>query len=244
MSRCLYHCVLNDLAHGLANQLNIQFHHNIPKLNLCIWHLAPNNSIGYWRNAWKVDYSCLTRNNNTHISKCNETVVLKTLKFQHNFEESHYEHNRIDAMAMERLTSSPRVINIFGACGNSVITEFADGERVGALADKKKKKPLERLKIALDIARGLVALHSIDGDEEATFVHFDVNLANVVSIGGRLKLNDFNIGVILKRNETSGKACGFPAKYPNPQVRYCYFSSLFCLSQAILVLSIDIFCSE
>ncbi len=98
------------------------------------------------------------------------------------------------------------------------MTEYADGQRVGTLADKSKRKPLARLKIARDIASGLADVHEIDGSEEATFVHFDINPANVVSIGGTLKLNDFNIGGLLKRNETSGKACGFPAKYPNPQV--------------------------
>ena len=177
---------------------------------------------GHWRNAWKVDYSC---SNDGITQHCNETVVLKTLKLEHNFEDASYENSRIDAMAMERLTSSPHVINIFGACGNSVITEYADGERVGSLADKMKKTPLARLKIARDIASGLADVHSIDGDEEATFVHRDVNMANVVSIGGTLKLNDFNVGVILQRNETSGKMCGFPAKYPNPQVSD---SSLSC----------------
>jgi len=47
----------------------------------------------------------------------------------------------------------------------------------------------------------------------------DINPANVVSIGGTLKLNDFNIGIILKWNTTSNKQCGFPAQYPNPQWR-------------------------
>ena len=36
---------------------------------------------------------------------------------------------------------------------------------------------------------------------------------------GPLKLNDFNIGIILKWNTTSNKQCGFPAQYPNPQWR-------------------------
>lgn len=124
---------------------------------------------------------------------------------------------------MERLTSSPHVINAFGFCGHSVLTEFADGSRVGELADKSKKKPLARLKIASDIAHGLADVHGIDGNEDgnnATFVHLDVNPANVVSIGGTLKLNDFNIGIIRRWNVTSNKPCGFPAQYPNPQVRY------------------------
>ena len=162
---------------------------------------------GYWRYAWKKGNNHF---NNTNI--CDETVILKTLKFQHNFDASTYEHSRIDAMAMERLTSSPHVINIFGSCANSLVTEFADGHRVGTLADSKKKTPLSRLKIARDIATGLADVHSIDGnDQQATLVHYDINLANIVTVGGTLKLNDFNIGVLLKKNTTSGGTCGYPA---------------------------------
>jgi serine/threonine protein kinase len=120
---------------------------------------------------------------------------------------------------MERLTKSPHVINIFGFCGNSVLTEYADGKRLGELADKSKKQPLARLRIARDIAQGLADVHGIDGDGNATFVHLDINPANVVSIGGTLKLNDFNIGILRRRNRASGAPCGFPAQYPNPQWR-------------------------
>lgn len=138
---------------------------------------------------------------------------------EHNFEEAHFEHDRIDAVAMERLTSSPHVIDVFGFCGHTVMTEFADGKRLGQLADMAKKKPLERLRIARDISEGLADVHGIDGDGNVTFVHLDINPANVVSIGGRLKLNDFNIGIPRKWNTTSNTACGFPTQYPNPQWR-------------------------
>ena len=141
------------------------------------------------------------------------------VRFEHNFEDAHFEHDRVDAVAMERLTSSPHVINIFGFCGHSVMTEFADGTCVGELADKSRKKKLARLRIAWDIANGLADVHGIDGDGNATFVHLDINPANVVSVGGTLKLNDFNIGIILRWNTTSNKQCGFPAQYPNPQWR-------------------------
>jgi serine/threonine protein kinase len=140
-------------------------------------------------------------------------------RFEHNFEDAHFEHDRVDAVAMERLTSSKHVINIFGFCGHSVMTEYADGSRLGELVDKAKKKPLQRLRIARDIANGLADVHGIDGDGNATFIHLDINPANVVSVGGTLKLNDFNIGIIPKWNETSNEPCGFPAQYPNPQWR-------------------------
>jgi len=166
---------------------------------------------GYWRDAWKIDYSC--ERNGTDTTGCQESVILKTLKLQHDFEAANYEHDRIDMMAMEKLTSSPHVINMYSACGNSVTTEYADGERVGTLADSKKKIPLARLKIARDIAQGLADVHDI------SLVHYDVNLANIVSIGERLKINDFNIAVSLKRSVTSGDTCGFPARYHNAQWR-------------------------
>ena len=140
-------------------------------------------------------------------------------RYEHNFEDAHFEHDRVDAIAMERLTSSPHVINIFGFCGHSVMTEYADGSRLGALADKSRKKPLERLRIARDIANGLADVHGIDGDGNTTFVHLDINPANVVSVNGTLKLNDFNIGIIRQWNTTSNEACGFPTQYPNPQWR-------------------------
>jgi hypothetical protein len=52
---------------------------------------------GYWRDVWKVKNSV------------NEKVVLKTLRYQHDFEERNYDRHRRDAVAMERLTWSPNV---------------------------------------------------------------------------------------------------------------------------------------
>eukprot|EP00533_Pseudo-nitzschia_delicatissima_P003437 CAMPEP_0116101092 /NCGR_PEP_ID=MMETSP0327-20121206/12629_1 /TAXON_ID=44447 /ORGANISM="Pseudo-nitzschia delicatissima, Strain B596" /LENGTH=808 /DNA_ID=CAMNT_0003593037 /DNA_START=105 /DNA_END=2531 /DNA_ORIENTATION=+ len=169
---------------------------------------------GFWRYAWK-----LVIGHHDYRNAEKDTIVFKNLKYQHNFEDAHFEHDRVDAVAMERLTSSPHVINIFGFCGHSVMTEYAGGKRVGQLADKAKKVPLKRLEIALDIANGLADVHGIDGDGNTTFVHLDVNPANVVSVNGTLKLNDFNIGIIRQWNTTSNEPCGFPAQYPNPQWR-------------------------
>ena len=163
---------------------------------------------GYWRNAWKVE-----------MNQRNDVFVLKTLKLQHNFEEAHFEHDRVDAVAMERLTGSPHVIDIFGFCGHSVMTEYANGKRLGAVADRARGTPLARLQMAADIAQGLADVHGIDGEDKVSFVHLDINPANVVIVGDRLKLNDFNIGIIRRWNTTSNEACGFPAQFPNPQWR-------------------------
>jgi serine/threonine protein kinase len=140
-------------------------------------------------------------------------------RYIHNFEDAHFEHNRIDAIAMERLTASPHVINIYAFCGHTVVTEFADGTRVGSLADQFKHRPLQRLRIARDVALGLADIHGIDGDGNTTFIHFDVNPSNVVVIGNELKFNDFNIGIPIRWNSTSNARCHVHANYANPQVR-------------------------
>ena len=111
------------------------------------------------------------------------------------------------------------MINVFGFCGHSVLTEYADRKRLGEFADEMATRPLARLQIARDIADGLADVHGIDGEGNATFVHFDINPENVVSIDGTLKLNDFNIGVLRRWNTTSNKPCGIPTQYPKPQWR-------------------------
>jgi len=74
--------------------------------------------------------------------------------------------------------------------------------------------------MARDIVSGLADVHGIDGDGNATFVHLDINPSNILSVGGALKLNDFNIGHFMRWNTTSNTKCSFSnARYPNPQWR-------------------------
>ena len=94
-----------------------------------------------------------------------------------------------------------------------------DGPRLGTMIDKSKKYSLRRLKLARDIAVGLSHVHYGRNGNNASFVHLDVNPANIVVANNKLKLNDFNIGIKLKRNVTSGLQCGFPSQFPNPQWR-------------------------
>ena len=164
---------------------------------------------GFWRNAWKVEFPF-----------SNDVAILKTAKYSHNFEARFYETDRVDALAMSRLTFSPHVMNIYSFCARSVMTEIASNIRLGTLADKARKKPLNRLRIAADLAQGLADVHFGKNGNEAEFVHLDINPNNVVVVGNRLKINDFNIGVMLKKNATSGERCAFPTPpYPNAQWR-------------------------
>lgn len=175
---------------------------------------------GYWRHAWEVveqhdkKWTDKTWKKYPHDS----SIVLRTFKLEHDYEEQYYENNRVDAIAMERLTKSPYVINMYGFCGMSVVTEFA-GQHIAQIVDKKK--PLEKLELAQMIAQGVADVHSIDGDDQISLVHNDLNFANIV-IGknhSRPIINDFNVAVLMMKRNDTDNACPFTSHYPNPQWR-------------------------
>ena len=146
------------------------------------------------------------------------------------FDHESYAYHRVDAQVMERLTSSPYVVDAYGYCGQSVVTEYADGTARARIKDPNLHAS-HRLRMARDLARALEHVHSIDdgttnrgnsvdGQEQQqqqqqqlqqrrssldswhpTVAHNDVNIANVVESGGTLKLNDFNIAVLMRKKK-------------------------------------------
>jgi serine/threonine protein kinase len=122
-------------------------------------------------------------------------------------EELYFQYNRNDAVAMERLTASRSVIDIYGFCGMAVITEFA-----GSVLDKRtdiRSSSQTQLAFAIDIAQGLADVHNIDGEEIGpTLVHNDININNVVvTVDDRPLLNDFNIAIPLMKHNETGETC-------------------------------------
>ena len=157
---------------------------------------------GSWRTAWVVEGDPVVF----------KPVVLKMLNLYRNFDPESYAYHQVDAMAMERLTKSEYSIHSHGFCGQSILVEWADGEGRSMIKNKKLSTN-KRLKIARDLAKGLDDIHSIDTPRgrNATYVHNDVNIANVVAINGKIKYSDFNIGYLLKWN--GSQPCGFPQRW-------------------------------
>ena len=52
---------------------------------------------------------------------------MKTLLWNREFTPNMANSQRRDALATERLTSSPHVVDIYGYCSTSVLNEYADG---------------------------------------------------------------------------------------------------------------------
>ena len=138
-------------------------------------------------------------------------------------EEAYFENNRVDALAMERLTASPYVMDIHGFCGMTVVTGFA-GTDISKVA--RFLNSTERLRLGLQAAKGVADVHSIgvyggqgnNAGSKVSLVHNDLNLANVVvTLDHRPVLNDFNVAILLMKHNVTGETCQFSSRFPNPQ---------------------------
>lgn len=167
------------------------------------------NTQGSWRMVWKVTQRYQKESEP-------QQIVLKTLRYNREFDLESFQLQYVDSMAMERLTSSPYIANEYGFCGQSVLTEFATNSGRD-LIKNKKLKTWQRVQIAHDLAASLADMHSIDypNATNATFTHNDINIANTIQgEHGRIKFNDFNIGVLMRWNRT--KPCGYPVHFSAP----------------------------
>lgn len=147
---------------------------------------------------------------------------LSSYRIKHNFEEKFYEDHRVDAVAMERLTGSSSIINMYGFCGLTVVQEFA-GRDLAEVIDSGKRSSFELLKLAKQIASGVADIHSIKGDngefpEFPSLCHNDLNPANLAfTADDQPKINDFNIAVLGMKHKITGEACPFYSHHLNPQ---------------------------
>lgn len=126
---------------------------------------------------------------------------------------------------MERLTSSPRIIDIFGHCGTSTIVEPMQFEVIdavipgeGRIEQKELDKfddvhPMnnftieEKLQMAIDMAEAIADLHGYQG---GVIVHDDIKLKQwMMHPNKRAKLGDFNRAEMMDWNEEKQAYCSY-----------------------------------
>ncbi|KAL7463286.1 hypothetical protein ACHAXS_003660 [Conticribra weissflogii] len=192
---------------------------------------------GWFRSAWKVEEDDDDGGGIEGGVTFDEAVVLKTLRSKRDFLEEYYELHRRDALAMERLTFSPYVMNIYGYCGQSAVNELANFGIEGLSSLEKisrqfrgliKIEPISKIKLQLAamVSTGVSHVHSIDypdhgdnstGKSNATMVHYDLNPRNIAIIErGRPKLNDFNVAEFMMWNPNTQRPCGFRGRFREP----------------------------
>jgi hypothetical protein len=142
----------------------------------------------------------------------NDRIIFKGNLYHRSFNEDSLESRRKDAVVQERLTSSPYIMPIYGFCGSSVISPLAPG---GSLFDVvhsarhggEELVPMDKLKVGVQIAQGLAALHGIDKDRQPSFAHNDLDISQYMYHEGRFMLNDFNFGKFLYKNKYDNTTC-------------------------------------
>lgn len=154
---------------------------------------------GYFRDVWAVrEYNGLT------------LQVLKTIRYEHEFDEWNFDRHRMDAIAYERLTSSPRVMDIYGYCGHSALFEHAPGGDMSDALFENDEKPTsnEKFDMAVQVAQAISDLHNFN-DKVPAIVHADIMTNQFVRIDGVYKLSDFNRCTFLYWNSTSKQSCPY-----------------------------------
>jgi len=169
---------------------------------------------GWFRIALQVN----TGTNKDEDAK--DTYVLKMLRYDREFLEEYHELHRRDAMAMERLSGSIHVLDIYSYCAQSAMNEYA----IDSIEQFSKKmrddftKNLYKLYLAKSVASGVADMHEIDYSvDNATLVHYDLNPRNVAIVkGGHAKINDFNVAEFLQWNRVENKPCKFKGRFKEP----------------------------
>jgi hypothetical protein len=144
-----------------------------------------------------------------------------TRRFERDFLDEYYDLHRRDAMAMERLTFSPFVLDVYGYCGQSALNEIAvdNVEKVFKIGNDYDLNTEFKLLTCLAIALAVAHVHTLDKPLPATLVHYDLNPRNVaIMADGTPKLNDFNVAEFLRWDNTTKQPCGFTGRFYEPWV--------------------------
>lgn len=125
---------------------------------------------GWFRSAWRYSAGM---DNGSGMDGSSPPLILKSLRIEREFLEEYYELHRRDAVAMERLTSSPFVMDVYGYCGQSALNEFAEGILDGQVSSLEQLNRRMRgresdentlrlkLQLATSIAIGLAHVHNV-----------------------------------------------------------------------------------
>ena len=133
---------------------------------------------------------------------------------------------RIDALVAERLTASPRIYDVYGLCGISLISElFLHGDVQKDIyppdsesSDEEEDvnwEPLnvhlstiQKLQFALQIAESVADLH---GNSGGVIVHQDLKLDQLLWNEDKtmIKLNDFNRAEMMFWNDKDNEYCQY-----------------------------------
>jgi hypothetical protein len=145
----------------------------------------------------------------------------------------------MDATVAERLTASPRVFDIYGFCGLSILSEFfphgpsgngyVSDENMHEMDFKPQNNltAIEKLRIGAQMAEALVDLH---GYRNGVIVHGDVQLTQFLYTADKsiVKINDFNRAEFMLWDDKNEKYCTYKNGHGHGSVRIEFTKNFIC----------------
>lgn len=190
----------------------------LPCCRLTLFYL----SAGYYRDAWmlkRTDFNATDDNSS----------VLKTLRLRHPFSIEEFMEIQKDALVMERLTFSPRILNMFGHCAMSILVEpmpfeleeyIVPGSGMMQQVELDKYNDVhpmndytvpEKLEMALAMAESIADLHGYEG---GVIVHNDIQLCQWLrNSDDKLVFGDFNRAEVMDWNSKEMTYCMYSNGY-------------------------------
>jgi serine/threonine protein kinase len=165
------------------------------------------------------------------------------LQLHRDYTAESFSAHELDGKVMERLTGSPHVVSSYGFCGQSVLTQIAENSGANVIKDStlswrerlsmgrdiaKGLAELHALEPWTDYddiiqtlsqsSQPVVDLSArtstTTSSRPAIFAHHDINGANMISLQPKqVHWNDFNLGILSKKNRATGQACHVPVRY-------------------------------
>lgn len=161
-----------------------------------------------------------------------DDFVLKPIRFAraHDFNRYTYDTVQLEALSMDRSSSSHRTIDIYGHCGASVLIEPGHEVYTKIRPEKRFIKQeeldmqyppevlsynnlteIDKVLMALAMAEGLAEQH---GNRDGVLINDDIQIQQfLVTRSGDLKLNDFNNVRPLQWNPIAGQYCPYKTTY-------------------------------
>jgi hypothetical protein len=146
-------------------------------------------------------------------------IVLKTPRYEKNkYNPKDYMTGWKDTIAMERLSFSPFVLDMYGNCGNSQLTEYAPGLNLYSQIKHAKDvgrdtmSSISRLKIGYHVASAVADVHSFEREDNMpSLAHNDLCCDQYLLVNGVYKLNDFHLSSAIYKDQ-DGHQCPEPPK--------------------------------
>jgi serine/threonine protein kinase len=154
---------------------------------------------GLWRDVWKVRDNYIHESNHDLNTKY---VVLKTMKSEHEVIPRNLERHRREASSLNTLTSSQYVTDLYGYCGNSILTEFATQDLSHALNKNNKINDSERRRKIKDANR---VVRANEYKESLHHNIYDNNYNSTDTIDDKKESDDDN-----KESDSTNNSNGIP----------------------------------